>query len=225
MLRDGWRGQATPGKKGQLLGMSISAWKGCRTPPPPPPPLASLPHCVLGSLCWGDPSDTNALPGQPPSWTRVSSCLRSVWGWGLLCSRGVSSTFHVSPRQPRSRSTFPGVSRCLLEMETWAWSRHALPLPCVQLAGGRKRIMQHLSNMRARSMHYKATYFSPLLTSPSGALLGAKRFSQVYGDVLPALRLLRAEAAVCSLQGRGGCSPGLGWAGACPRLPARFGGS
>lgn len=60
-----------------------------------------------------------------------------------------------------------------------------LPLPHVQPEGGTKHIMRHPSNGRAGSMHYKAAYFSPSLTSHSRALLGAKCFSQAPGDVLP----------------------------------------
>lgn len=91
----------------------------------------------------------------------------------------------------------------------WAWSRHALPLPRVQPGGMEKHVMQHLSNMRAGSMHYTATYFSPSLTSLSRTLLGAKCFSQAHGDALPALWLSCAEAAVCSPRGGEDCSPRL----------------
>lgn len=122
--------------------MSVSAQKGCR--PPPPFPLASL----APSLCAGDPSDRNTLPGQAPTWTCVSLCLLCpcVWGWWLLWSRGSSSTFSKPPRQPHSQIMFPGVSSCLLEMETRAWSRHTL-------LKGRKKARHSASQQRESGIH------------------------------------------------------------------------
>lgn len=95
--------------------MQATSSSSSRLPPSLPP-------------CWGDPRDRNTLPGQAPTWTCVLSCLLSpcVWGWWLLLSRGASSTFPKPPWQPRSQNMFPGVSRCLLGMETRARSRHAL---------------------------------------------------------------------------------------------------
>ena len=168
-----------------------------------------LPH----SLCAGIQGDTNTLRGQAPSSTRVSSHLWHVWAGRCFVQQGFQAPSAcpmptLTDRVPRCFQMFAGDGGMGMEQARSA------PAPRAARGGGRKHTVQHLSNVRAGSVHYKATYFSPSLTFPSRALLGAKCFSQARGDALLALWLWHAEAAVCSPRGGGGCSPGLGRAGA-----------
>lgn len=97
---------------------------------------------------------------------------------------------------PHTPGVFLGVSRCFLEAELWAQSRHALLL--TGRSRGREHSALHPGAGRAGSVPYGAAYFSPLLTSTSRALFAAKCFSRAHEDAFPALLLSRDGAAACS---------------------------